>query len=141
MHKSFKLITLYAQSIDANDGREKWQPLKAYFMKIDKEFYPCQKSDWTPRDYKTAVMVLCTNDYDENGNVLNHFVNQQHRIPIKYQLSIQRLSQIAYNIGLDNNGTKSIHDYVSKEDLAKIDERLPEDFYDNIMNIICPTHN
>jgi len=84
--------------------------------------------------------------------VVNHFIIQCVRIPLKEEPNIIRILQLALNIGQylghvskHDHGVKpdinnfitnlKLSDYISDEDMAKINERLSEDIMREILNI------
>ena len=73
---------------------------------------------------------------------INHFLIQTVRIPLNEKPNIRKIIQIALNIGqyTGSGGKKEkwmkLENYLTKENIKKLDSMIPEDLLQNIEGII-----
>jgi hypothetical protein len=137
------------------DGLAFWQAIKPTLLK-----YPNIKAtqEFKKMDSKMTSIILDLPEKIINGHEIetmiqvNHFIIQCVRIPIKDQPNLQKILQIALNIGQYlGHVSKSDHgvdpeidryirslklsDYINDEDISKINEKLSEDIISRILSI------
>lgn len=126
--------TVKQQSVGRKNGREFWQPIKKLMVELDKKNV-CGGTDWVKQDMKEYEQVMKLEEYDSDGNVLNHFLIQQHRIPQRYNMSMRRIIQLSLNIGLYNKNNRQLDTYISKKDIETISSRLDKQILEDIKNL------
>ncbi len=113
------------------DGQKFWQPIKNILSEINIE-----ASSWKKIKKNNKIMLLPEYVINGYGNQeiieINHFLIQTVRIPLTEKPTIRKIIQIALNIGqfTGSGGKKkkwmNIDNYLSKENIKKIDSKLPK---------------
>ena len=115
------------------DGQKFWQPIKNILSEINIE-----ASSWKKIKKNNKIMLLPEYVINGYGNQeiieINHFLIQTVRIPLTEKPTIRKIIQIALNIGqyTGSGGKKkkwmNIDNYLSKENIKKIDSKIPKNF-------------
>ena len=115
------------------DGQKFWQPIKNILSEINIE-----ASSWKKIKKNNKIMLLPEYVINGYGNQeiieINHFLIQIVRIPLTEKPTIRKIIQIALNIGqyTGSGGKKkkwmNIDNYLSKENIKKIDSNNPKNF-------------
>lgn len=128
------------------DGLAFWKPIKETLSKY---------SDIVASGFKelephltSSIMALpekIINGYGEEKLIeLHHFMIQAVRIPIKEKPTLQKILQIALNLGQyegsveqpdDNILSLNLNDYLEKDDIVEINKKITDQVMDNIVRI------
>jgi hypothetical protein len=134
------------------DGQKLWQPIKNLLEPLDKvspvgcQFKPISQ---TLTDKIMNLPESFKNGYGiEKMIEINHFLIQQVRIPLKEQVTVRKVIQIALNIGQwkgSPNPNIEIHDsekldkierYLTKKDIDELSKIISNDIFVNVMDYL-----
>ena len=147
LNNLFKLVKkkshdLRKQNSNA-DGLKFWKPIKNELSKYDE----LKANQWKKlkKEYM-EIMYIPEYTIDGYGNQsiieFNHFLIQTVRIPLNEEPNIRKIIQIALNIGqyTGSGGKKekwmNLESYLTKENIRKLDSKIPEDLLINIKSIL-----
>jgi hypothetical protein len=127
------------------DGLSFWKPIKETLARYD--IVASGFKEIEPR-LTAAIMELpekIINGYGEEKMIeLHHFMIQAVRIPIKEKPTLQKILQIALNLGQYEGlvgepdirlVSLDIKDYLEEDDIVHINEQITDEIMDNIVRI------
>lgn len=123
------------------DGQKFWKPIKEELSKFDIE-----ATGWKniKKEYqKTLLRAEFYIDGYGNKNIIefNHFIIQTIRIPLNEKPTLRKIIQIALNIGqytgsgFPKEPWMNIENYLTKENIKKINTQIPKNLIDKIDKI------
>lgn len=146
----FDLVRQKAMMLRLNnpkaDGLGFWKPIKDALSKhSDIAASKFKELDPHLTSQIMSIPEKIINGYGEERMIeLNHFMIQTVRIPMKEKPTLQKILQLALNLGQyeglepkpDRNITSlDLNDYLEKDDILEINKKITEEVMDSIVRI------
>jgi hypothetical protein len=124
------------------DGQSFWQPIKKILSTLN--HYNANK--WKPISEELSKEIMSLNEYtinDDNIKIINennHFLIQQVRIPLTEKATINKIIQVALNIGQSKavNVIKftCISDFIYDDDIVQLSSYITDEMIEQLDNYL-----